>query len=158
MMDTLYLSCLEAPVPTLATLLPGHWVGTWPWAPLYGETCPTWTCKHGNLGHPTCCLAQHSDPIPLGSFGPSVPWEVRFPGLHISASQTRGAWGNLGSGPPQATSQGLGPLVCQSLWPSSFKGLQTQVGFASHSRWPGCCPWVGSLNLKGFSHHRSSAL
>lgn len=38
------------------------------------EPAPLWMCKHGNLGHLTCCLAQHRD---LRLLRPSLPWGIQ---------------------------------------------------------------------------------
>lgn len=108
MMDTLCLSCLEAPVPTwpCCSQVTGS---AFCHGPLpVPRPAPLWTCKHGNLGHPTCCLPQYSDLILWAPLAPQSPGRSGFLVWASQSTQTRGARGNPGPEPPPTCLPRLG--------------------------------------------------
>lgn len=121
---------LEAPVPTLAMLLLCHWDRLDQGPLLSARPAPLWTCKHGNLGHPTRCLTHHSDTIPGAPLAPCSPGRSGFQGCASQPALARGAEVILAPSLLKCLPWfgGGGHVVYRSLWPSSlFKHCKPQL-------------------------------
>lgn len=114
---------------------------------------PLSTHGHGNFGHLTCHLAQHSHPTRWAPPAPTpLGGQVSWAG-HLSRLQRRGLRVILAPSLPTAPPTAPGTGGTRSLRPSSLKGRQTPAGPASHTGWPGHCLQVGDLSCKESSCH-----